>query len=269
MKFAILSDIHGNIFALEECFKYINKMNIDAIIWCGDYITDIPKSHEVIEFIKATMKKYKSYIIKGNREDYIIEYNNLQNKNWTMKDRKGPLLCCYNELEREDIDFIESLPETYIIDIPNIPKIFVSHKEDDNERNQITYKIFGHSHKQSIFVKNNIKYINPGSVGLATGGRKGAEFAILEINQKYDKIENYHIQYEIDKPIESIKTSILDKVEIKWGNTLIKSIQTGIDYPGLYIEEVLKIAGKYELEKNLDTIPIEIWHEARKVLNCD
>ncbi len=52
MRFAVFSDIHGNIFALEKCMEYIEKNNIDAIIWCGDYITDIPKSHEVINYIK-------------------------------------------------------------------------------------------------------------------------------------------------------------------------------------------------------------------------
>lgn len=52
MRFAVFSDIHGNIFALEKCMEHIEKNNIDAIIWCGDYITDIPKSHEVINYIK-------------------------------------------------------------------------------------------------------------------------------------------------------------------------------------------------------------------------
>lgn len=267
MKFAILSDIHGNIFALKECFKNIKKMNIDKIIWCGDYITDIPRSHQVIEFIKNTMKQYESYIIRGNRENYIIEYNNSKNKNWTMESRNGPLLCTYNELNKKDIEFISNLPESYIIDIPNIPKIFVSHKRNYIEGNDCEYKIFGHSHKQYIFTRDNIKYINPGSVGLAIGGRKSTEFAVLEINKNYNKIENYQIKYDINKPIESIKQSMLDKTAIKWGNGLIKLIQTGIDYPNLYIEETKKLAKEYGLDEDLDKIPIELWNEARKILD--
>lgn len=267
MKFAILSDIHGNIFALKQCFEYINKMNIDAIIWCGDYITDIPKSHEVIEFIKETIKKYNTYIIRGNRENYIIEYNNSKNVNWTMENRNGALLCSYNELNKEDIEFISNLPETCIIDILDIPKIFVSHKINYTDGNNCKYKIFGHSHKQHIFVRDNIKYINPGSVGLATSGNKGAEFSVLEINQNYHNIENYQIQYDISKPIELIKQSRMNKNSIKWGDALIRLIETGTDYPAIYIQEVLEIAKEHGLDEDLDKIPIEVWNEARKNLN--
>lgn len=264
MKFAILSDIHGNIFALKECFKYIDEMDIDSIIFCGDYITDVPKSHEVIEFIKLIMKKYKCYIIRGNRENYIIEYSKNKNLNWSMENRCGPLLCCYNELNDNDIEFISSLPESCLIDIPNLPKIFVSHKRDYNLGNNCEYKIFGHSHKQYIFSRDNIKYINPGSIGLATSGKSGAEFSVLEINQNYSKIENYNFKYDITKTIELIKNSMLSKTKIKWGDALIKLIQTGIDYPDLYIKEVQKISKEYGLVEDLDKISIEVWDEARR-----
>lgn len=265
MKFAILSDIHGNIFALKECFKYINRMHIDSIIWCGDYITDIPKSHQVIEFIKKMMRKYKCYIIRGNREDYIIQYNNSKETNWTMNNRNGALLCCYNELNEEDIKFISNLPPNCIIDIPNLPKIFVSHKIDYDNGNDCIYKIFGHSHKQEIFLKHNIKYINPGSVGLSVGNI-GAQFTILEINKNYSNVENYSIKYDISKPIELIKNSILDRLVVKWGDALIKAITTGEDCPKLYLKEAQKIAKENDLDENLDQIPKEIWEEAGKFL---
>ena len=71
MKFAILSDIHGNIYALKKCFEYIEKLNIDGIIWCGDYITDIPRPNEVLDFIKETMKKYTTFKVGGPAECLI------------------------------------------------------------------------------------------------------------------------------------------------------------------------------------------------------
>ena len=59
MKFIIFSDIHGNALALKECIKEIEKVKIDGIIWCGDYVTDYPWSHEVIQIIKEYSKKLK------------------------------------------------------------------------------------------------------------------------------------------------------------------------------------------------------------------
>ena len=52
MRLAVISDVHGNLPALEKAFAFIDKINIDGIIWCGDYITDILLSSEVLEFIK-------------------------------------------------------------------------------------------------------------------------------------------------------------------------------------------------------------------------
>lgn len=267
MRFAVFSDIHGNIFALEKCMEHIEKNNIDAIIWCGDYITDIPKSHEIINYIKKINEKYTNYMIRGNRENYIIEYHKSKNKDWNIDSRKGALLCTYNELSNDDIEFIESLPETYTINIPELPKIFISHKRNYNDGNDCEYKIFGHSHKQYLFSRDNIKYINPGSIGLATGGQVGAEFTILDINKNQIKIENCLIKYNINEVIELIKQSKLNFIAVKWGNALIKLIQTGMDYPDMYIKEVLKIAKEHGINEDLDTIPIEIWNEARKSLN--
>ena len=86
------------------------------------------------------------------------------------------------------------------------------------------------------------------------------------MNQNYHNIQNYQIQYDISKPIELIKQSIMNKNSIKWGNALIRLIQTGTDYPAIYIQEVLEIAKEYGLDEDLDKIPIEVWNEARKNL---
>lgn len=264
MKFAILSDIHGNIFALEECFKYIEKMQIDGIIWCGDYITDIPKSHEIIMFIQEKMKQYKSYIVRGNREEYIINYDKCENKKWSMENRNGPLLCAYNELTKSDLNFIFNLPKTCVIDIQGLPKIFVSHKRNIKDSTDCTYEIFGHTHRQYVYERNDIRYINPGSVGLTNGNGQGAEFSVLELDKYFHKIENYHIKYDISRPIELIKNSMLDKTVIKWGDVLIKVIETGIDYNFFYVKEVNRLAKKYGFDTDLDNVPIELWHEARR-----
>lgn len=81
MRFLIFSDIHGNYTALETCIKEIEKMNIDAIIWCGDYITDFPESHKVIKLINKCEDRYKCYTIAGNREEYIIEFDKTKDIN--------------------------------------------------------------------------------------------------------------------------------------------------------------------------------------------
>ena len=257
MKFIILSDIHGNIYALKECFKYIEKMNFDAIIWCGDYITDIPKGHEVLEAIRFYSKKYKSYIIKGNREEYVLQYANNEHKNWKINTRYENIVYTYKALTKEDIKWIESLPKNIEIELEYV-KIYVTHKLPYEQIDKCKYKIFGHSHKQYNFTKDGVKYINPGSIGLNTDGIAGTQFSTLEITDKYEKIEEYNIQYNIQKPINLIKKYEMNNKGYRWGELIIKTIETGIDYPQKCIIEYNKIKNEHN---NLDE-SIEIWNKA-------
>lgn len=65
-------------------------------------------------------------------------------------------------------DEFKNTPETKIINVDN-SKIYIVHdisKVDiDLEKEQIDIVIYGHSHKSDVYSKNNILYINPGSVG--------------------------------------------------------------------------------------------------------
>lgn len=38
MNIAVLSDIHGNHIALEACMEYLEKQDIDAYCFLGDYV---------------------------------------------------------------------------------------------------------------------------------------------------------------------------------------------------------------------------------------
>ncbi|MCR5186330.1 MAG: metallophosphoesterase family protein [Clostridia bacterium] len=225
MNIAILSDIHGNIFALRKCIEYIEKIKIDSIIFCGDYISDIPRSHEVISCLKELSSKYKCYFIKGNRENYVIDYLKSNKKNWTIDNRNAPMLCTLNELTEEDIAFIEKLPDSIGINIEGHPAIYVRHKR----------------------IENSNEFC--------------AEFAVLNVDNNQSNLEFINIKYDMGEVIKSIKDSELSNTRIKWDQILIKTIECGVDYSELYIKKVLENAKKIGIS-DIDDIPMNIWDEA-------
>lgn len=257
MKFIIMSDIHGNIWALKKCFKYIENMNFDAIIWCGDYVTDVPKGHEVLETIKMYAKKYKSYIIRGNREEYILQYASNKHKDWKINTRYENIVYTYESLTNNDIKWIKSLPKTIEIET-KYGKIYVSHILNCEYVDKCKYKIFGHLHEQCEFVKDETKYIDPGSIGLNTNRAPGAQFTTLEITDEYEIIEKYNVKYDIQKPINEIKKLEMDIKGYRWGKLIIKTIEKGIDYPQKCITEYNKLKNKY----NITDESIEMWNKA-------
>ena len=71
-KYAILSDIHGNLFALTEVIKDLNNQDIDSIILLGDLIDYGMQSNEVVEYIKDNLSIKIICNIWGNHEKAIL-----------------------------------------------------------------------------------------------------------------------------------------------------------------------------------------------------
>ena len=63
MKFAIISDIHGNLPALDAVVADAKNNNVDSFIFVGDYCLSNPYPNECIQRMRDLDKKY---IIRGN-----------------------------------------------------------------------------------------------------------------------------------------------------------------------------------------------------------
>ena len=71
-RYAILSDIHGNLFALTEVIRDLNNQDIDSIILLGDLIDYGMQSNEVIEYVKDNFSQKIICNIWGNHENAIM-----------------------------------------------------------------------------------------------------------------------------------------------------------------------------------------------------
>ena len=70
IKVAVISDIHGNIVALNEIIKDAKNRKVDGFIASGDLVNELPFGNEVID----KLKEINALAIKGNKELYFIEY---------------------------------------------------------------------------------------------------------------------------------------------------------------------------------------------------
>ena len=272
MRLAVLSDIHGNLTALKRCFELIDHSNIDGLVFCGDYISDIPQSKEVLEYIKIKSKQYKTWIVRGNREDYLIDYHESPEKKWTMESNNAAILVAYQSLTEDDINDLKQIKRYEVIDIPNTDKIYVTHKYRDikyNDKFDYKYVIFGHEHNQLFFSRKGIRFFNPGSAGLPTDGFPGTSLLILEYKNNVWCPEFYHLEYDLSIPTNIIKNSNINNETIRWGDMIIRTLKTGNDCTGLYVKEVQRIAASQGLSTVLEEIPYDIWTLARQNLNME
>lgn len=93
-RIAIISDIHGNIPALEAVFKDIRSRKIERIICLGDLAGKGPSSDQAVDMIRANCE----LVIKGNW-DYFMSEQEHEKLVWHQ-----------NKLGRERLNFLKQLP---------------------------------------------------------------------------------------------------------------------------------------------------------------
>jgi len=232
MDIAVLSDIHGNYVALEKCINYALSRNIGKFIFLGDYVGELAYPEKTMRIIYEMSEKYECYFIKGNKEDYWIDYQNSgfgwQENNSTT----GSLLYTYNNLTEENIDFFKGLPIMQNIVTENMPQITICHGSPYkvNQKllpnNDKTIEIMesvdtsiilcGHTHIQNIIEYKGKMVLNAGAVGVPLHSNGKSQFLILHEIDNIWKEEFVSLEYDVEKVIADIHTSGLDKYAPYW-----------------------------------------------------
>ena len=278
MRLAVLSDIHSNNVALEVCIEYINHNRIDGVILLGDYVSDCPNPQCTLAHIKDLKEKYQTWSIRGNREEYFVDYHDKIITGWKYSSYKGSLLYTYELLTEEDIEGFRDLPHSMIIEIPGTDPITIAHGSPDSARELLdidkentkdwlrkistNYILCGHTHRQVVYSYKDKLLINPGSVGVAIGAKATAHFAILEWNETSNlwDYELKAIPYNLERLHKLFDESDLIHKAYIWPKCILKSVETGINYGPICAKNAYDLAiAKHEVI--YDRIVPEIYWE--------
>jgi len=112
MKYAIISDVHGNNLALQAVLADAKAQGIDKYLFIGDYAgSGGPQANAAVDTIRNTSP---AIVIKGNGEGYFDE---LRGKNFSelTNQQMKPTYWTYNHLSPQNLDYFTNLPETATI----------------------------------------------------------------------------------------------------------------------------------------------------------
>lgn len=190
MRIAIISDIHGNSFALEAVLADIKKQGVDQIICLGDLANTGPAPSQCIDIVRETA----DIVLQGNHELYLLgEY--LPHIVDTSPFWAG-LRWVREQLRPDQITYIRELPFSHEI-VPTSgttalfthgsPKSqFLGFKTSYNEA-EFEERMDGHDHI-SLFVGHTHEMLfqrwshswimNVGSVGMSLDGTPEAKYGI-------------------------------------------------------------------------------------------
>lgn len=218
MKILLISDIHGNLSAMNACFETFNRLGADGCVILGDIIDYGPHSNETIEFL-SQIDIPIICSIRGNHEQAII------NDDYSRFSSERGKLCAKNTkaaLNDKTMDYIlnkmnfNGLEEFFVgsklclavhgsIDDPFWGKL--SAEKPLTEYSKYDFVFSGHSHIPHFFEKyyacddaerrNKKKtiFINPGSIGQPRNLCPFAQFAYADTET--EEIRFYKIPYDI------------------------------------------------------------------------
>lgn len=219
MKYAVISDIHGNMQALESVMNDIkNEEKISNILCLGDLALAGPQPQLTVNKIKEIVELDGAVCIQGNTDKMIADYseevlNDLRAKNSIMA---NALESDVAVLSDEQKSFLRNLPaqaeieyaDTKVLLVHGSPRrndenIFpdmpIEHIEEIVGRVEADVIVCGHTHVPCGYQTDSRKtVVNAGSVGRPFSEEPKACYAILDIGLGCLSVKHKYVSYDVD-----------------------------------------------------------------------
>lgn len=237
MKLAIISDIHGNLFALEKVLEDIEHEKCDNVICLGDLAMAGPEPNETIQLVK----QMNWDIVQGNTDKMIVEFNE---EMYNSLYSHIPLMsnALKNDAEvisEENKEFLKNLPEQLEININHTPILLVHgsprrNNEDISpdlplekveemvEGTDARLILCGHTHLPCGYQTNSgITVVNVGSVGRPFTEKPLACYAVVNFDELGFGVEHKFVEYDNEKAAQVLANRNFEGAE-KLSQILIK-----------------------------------------------
>ena len=264
MRIAVITDIHGNIQALEAILEDLKTQAVDEIVIAGDLVNLHPNSRRCFERVMAL----GCVVLQGNHEEYVysvggtLNQERFQSVRWTQAQFSQTELQMMRTLprvlHRPDVlithSTARSLSETIGDDTPDtdLRAMFAATTEP--------FIVRGHNHRW--FTRNWDKrtLFSLESAGLPLGGRLEAQYAILT-KQKGWSLEQRFVSYDRQAALADFNDAYVQeigalghllKLEFVHGkgflNRFLQQYLEAVDAKKISLEEAVK---KFLLETSV------------------
>jgi len=215
IKVGVLSDIHGNMEALNAVLEDIDFLGIKNLLILGDLALMGAEPNECISFVKNLSNKYNVEIIQGNTDLFICN-NELPN---VPDFAKNSINYAKSVISDDNISFLRLLPPQKSLKIGNTSILMVHGSPRRNDENILPAKdikeikpmisgiqesliLCGHTHLPAGYQIEKQTIVNVGSVGRPFTEDNKACYALLEIDE--NKQDSYSIEHRfIDFDVKS------------------------------------------------------------------
>ena len=223
MRLALISDIHGNLVALETVLAAIAQQNIDTILCLGDVAAGGPQAVEVIE----RLQRLNCPVVMGNTDAKLLTIQPRQFEDTFSQMTHDIDVWCAQQLTNTHKAYIQTFQPTLTHPLPHNRALLAYHGSPRSFKEillpttpdevleeafagfQADIMVGGHTHMQMFRRYKDILVLNPGSVGASIDrvfapletvrNAPWAEYAILETETNDLHVELFRLPFDIEK----------------------------------------------------------------------
>jgi putative phosphoesterase len=213
MKLLIVSDIHGNLAALEAVLAA--ESQYDAVVFCGDVVDYGPHPVECLDWVRENV----THAVRGNH-DNAVGFDTDCRCMGTFREYSVATRAWHRTLlDQTDYEFLRQLPtlEWFEWEGKHFRMAHATPQGDlfeylsmDQWSDRIVgldadFILLGHTHVQGMQTLGAITVVNPGSVGLARDRQGEACYAVFQDGQMRLK----RIPYDVERTIAAMRAAPL------------------------------------------------------------
>ncbi|MDP3791180.1 MAG: metallophosphoesterase family protein [Candidatus Omnitrophota bacterium] len=225
MRYAIISDVHGNLEAFESVLNALSEERIDSYLFVGDVVGYGANPKECVKLLKSLSPIVS---VAGNHEWGVLGKTELSYFN---EFAQAAILWTKKSVSSDEIEYFKSLPLVYedekmtlVHGTLNMPEEFyyiIDTEDAYVALSQLKSPLcfVGHSHVPAIFASDHTKVeciermdikidserkyiINAGSIGQPRDGDPRASFAVYDDEES--TVEIKRVEYDIKKAQDKI-----------------------------------------------------------------
>jgi len=217
-RIAVISDVHGNVTALDAVLAAIERERPDGIVVCGD-VASGPHPAGTVDRLLALER---THLVRGNADREVLEAFDAGRRFDPTDEQPARRSGAWaaEQLSRRQRDFLAGFRDTVVLPLDRAGEVLFCHGSPGSDEEIITsltperalgrmlagvgqpLVVCGHTHVQFSRVWNGIRVVNTGSVGMPYEGRRGAFWLMLEPEVRFRRTE-----YDYEVAAERVLTS--------------------------------------------------------------
>ncbi len=214
-RLAIISDVHGNLDALNAVMEDARKEGAGAFINLGDMVGTGAYPEEVVK--KLSGDHFLG--VAGNFDIKVLEFSRASQRPRVRSVKGAIVAAAARDLSEESLNFIASLPPEIRMEVLGKKILLVhaspgdpdEHLGPETPEERLTelgriadadIVLVGHSHRPFVRTVNEVVFANPGSVGRPGDHDPRASYAILDTGDF--SITVHRVEYDVEAAISAL-----------------------------------------------------------------